>query len=65
MPAEIVGQEVLVYLAAVAEDAVSLAAATRSHLRDDEDAGVHGGAVGNPPLQAGRREVLKDHSDKE
>ena len=55
VPAEVVGQEVLVYLAAVAEDAVSLAAAARPHLRDDEDAGVHRGAVGDPPLQAGRR----------
>ena len=57
MPAEVVGQEVLVDLAAVAEDAVALAAAARPHLRDDEDAGVHGGAVGHTPLQAGRRQV--------
>ena len=57
VPAEVVGQEVFVYLAAVAEDAVALAATARSHLRDDEDAGVHGGAVGDTPLQAGRRQV--------
>ena len=57
VPAEVVGQEVFVYLAAVAEDAVALAAAARSHLRDDEDAGVHGGSVGDAPFQAGRRQV--------
>ena len=64
VPAEVVGQEVFVNLAAVPEDAVALAAAARPHLRDDKDAWIHGGAVGNPPFQAGHRQVQKDHSDE-